>query len=513
MMSTPDSDAISAISGRSSFGAYDETRLRDNARSLNTLLRGILDNCRYWKIPPRHFRTASMSINSIFFFLFRLLARWRQPRLAAWLLYLGTRSLAHGGPKRSYRALVMTRTGFFQDIEETFRKDQNYDIVVWPSYALKAFASAILSPSLDHNFYLTDDREIEATKRAYRDFLAQTWTHFSKLMKIDVVLTGNFSYCAEREFAAMLETAGIPFIAIHKENVRPPKRVEYWRFLYKERRGPFTGRKILVYNDIERELQISSGIAAPDKIVVTGAPRLDRLHRWRHENASATVDSTTPQVLFFAFARHEKLTAIQRKPSAGIAGNMEQMDGDWGKLGWEELGQGAHQAMIELARRRPDIKVVVKTKGQNRKKDDILLMLRSTQEPLPPNLEVVPGGDPFELMMKSRVVIGFNTTGLLEALAAGKPVIVPWFGEAQRPAMREHIIDLWDSVTYAQSRDELIETVTHLVDNPVQPPDELNAPSEKALDYWVKNRDGGAAKRVLTEISNEVLRQSASQSE
>lgn len=446
-----------------------------------------------------------MFVHSVFYFLFRQFARWRQPRLAAWLLFLISRrprGRAHRPARPAHRALVMARAGFFEDIEESFRDARDFDIVVWPSFALKAFAAPILSPALDHNYYLTADAKIEATKRAYRDFLAQTWAHFARLMPVDVVLTGNFSYCAEREFAAMLEEAGTPFVAIHKENVRPPRRVEYWRHLYKERRGPFTGRKVLVYNDIERRLQIESGVAPPDRIVITGMPRLDRIHRWRREHAGPSGARTKPQVLFFAFARQEKLTAIQRKPSAGVAGNMEAMDGDWGKLGWTELGEGAHRAMVELARRRPDITVVVKTKGQRRKKDDILLMLQSAADTLPPNLKLVTGGDPFALMTESRVVVGFNTTGLLEAIAAGKPVVVPWFGEAQESTMRDHIIDLNGAVAYAPSQDELIGMVSDHIDNPRDIPDRLDESVSHVLEYWVGNPDSAAGARVHQAIKD-----------
>jgi hypothetical protein len=448
-----------------------------------------------------------MFVHSILYFLFRQFARWRQPRLAAWLLYLISRRLPVGATRTRnapYRALVMSRAGFFEDIEESFRDANDFEVVVWPSFALKAFSSAILSPSLDHNFYLTSDPKIESTKRAYRDFLAQVWTHLSWLMPIDIVLTGNFSYCAEREFAAVLEAAGTPFVAIHKENVRPPNRVGYWHHLYKERRGPFTGRTVLVYNDIERNLQIESGVAEPERIVITGMPRLDRVHRWRRQNAGPSRERTSPQVLFFAFARHEKLTGIQRKAYAGIEGNMEAMDGDWGKLGWNDLGQGSHRAMVELARRRPDITVIIKTKGQHRKKDDILLMLKSAAETLPENVKVVAGGDPFPLMTQSRAVIGFNTTGLLEAIAAGKPVIVPWFGEAQDSAMRGHIIDLEDAVTYAQSEEYLIRLVIDLVDNPRDVPNELAGSVSRVLRYWVGNDDCAAGQRVHNAIKDAV---------
>jgi hypothetical protein len=450
-----------------------------------------------------------MFVESVIYFLLRQFARWHQPRLAAGVLFLISRTLlrrhAGAGAHTSHRALVMARVGFFEDVEESFRGTRDFDVVMWPNFALKAFAAALLSPSLDHNYYLTADPQIEATKRAYRDFLAKVWAHFSTLMPVDVVLTGNFGYCAEREFGAVVEAAGTPFVALHKENVRPPKRVAYWHRLYKERRGPFAGRKVLVYNDIERELEIASMVAAPEKIVVTGMPRLDRIHRWRRQNVGATKDRTRPQVLFFAFARYEKLTAIQRKPAAGIAGDMEPIEGeDWGKLSWKELGEDSHRAMVELARRRPDISVIVKTKGQRRKKDDILSMLQFAADNMPPNLKIVAGGDPFELMTESRVVVGFNTTGLLEAIAAGKPVIVPWFGEAQDSAMRDHIIDLNEAVSYARTPEELIQLVSNFVDNPRNVPSELNETASRVLKHWVGNDDSAAGARVYRAIKDVV---------
>ena len=195
------------------------------------------------------------------FMLFRLIARYRLAQLGAVVLMLTSRRLdlarnVRRGAKR-YRALVMQRTGFLQDVEESFREGGDFDVISWSSFALKAFAAEILDPSLDHNNYISGDSRVDATKMEYRRFLADLWRRFRTMKPVDVVLTGNFAYFTEREFAVALEQAGTPFIALHKENVRPPRRVqEYWFTLYKDRRGKFGGRRILVYNEIERELEI-----------------------------------------------------------------------------------------------------------------------------------------------------------------------------------------------------------------------------------------------------------------
>jgi len=401
----------------------------------------------------------------------------------------------------------MTRQGFLEDVEESFASSSDFEVLCWPSFTLKAFAAAILSPKLDHNNYLTDDESIEATKLAYRRFLADVWRHYTKHKPVDVVLTGNFAYFTERELATALEEAGTAFIALHKENVRPPRRVkDYWFMLYKERRGKFTGRKVLVYNDVERELEISSGIAQPQGIVVTGAPRLDKLHRWRRAHAGQANGKSRPNILFFAFSRQDKLTAIQRKKAAGVPGNMEAMQGEWGKLSWGDFCVDTHRAIVDLARERPHIDVIVKSKGQSRKLTDIMQILDDIEEPLPENLKFIPGGDPFDLITAADVIVGFNTTGLLEAIAAGKPVIVPMFGEAREESMQDLIIDLGEAVEYAPSPDELKQIICRHVEQPAPLSSELPVPARKTLSYWVGNDDGNAGSRVLKAIRAEIER-------
>ncbi len=453
-----------------------------------------------------------MNIRAPVFFAFRSLAHLRLAGLAAQLLIYASRKMqspevdTHRASPR-HRAVILTRGGFLDDVKESFLDADDFEVIRWPSFALKAFATAMLSPELDHNFYLSDDPKIEATKTAYRQFLAKVWQKYNATMPVDVVLTGNFAYFPEREFATVLEEAGTPFIALHKENVRPPRRVEeYWFTLYKERRGKFTGRRICVYNEIERDLEISSGVMKPDGIVVTGMPRLDRLHRWRQENAGKAIGRARPMVLFFAFSRQDKLTAIHRKATAGLPGNMEPMEGEWGKLSWGRFCEGSHKAMIDLARSRPDIDVVFKLKGQTRAKTDITEMMDGFQKPLPANLSVISTGDPLELIAQCRVAAGFNTTALLEGLAAGKPVIVPRFEEALDPEMQDLIIDLGGAVEYASSPAEFVEMVLGYIDEPNEIASELSAESRRILRYWVGNDDGHAGGRVLEVVREETVR-------
>lgn len=446
--------------------------------------------------------------------LLEFFARHRLSWATAQVLSLVTRHLVVAnrvsrGGKRPFRILALNtnKAGVLQDVEESFRGCDEFQVYIWPSYALRPLAAALLSPKLDHNNYLTSDPEIDSSKKAYRGFLKQVWKHYCSISPCDAVLAGNFAYYQQREFGAALEECGTPFIAIHKENVRPPKRVkEYWAKIYRERRGPFVGRKILVYNEIERELEISCGVAEPDRIQVTGMPRLDRLHRWRRSKMKFEhhEDVDRPQLLFFSFSRMDKLTAPGRKGSgAGPKGRYE-IAGEWGRLGWDRMWAESHRAAIEIAKLNCNSRVIVKTKGQLRKEEEIQAILGVSSDGLPPNLELIAGGNPFNLITRSHVVIGFNTTGLLEAIAAGKPVIVPNFHEASEPKLQSLIIDLGDAVERASSSEDLIARASRHLNDHVNPSPDLSPAAIQTLEHWVGNSDGCSGERVLTAIRNEI---------
>lgn len=452
-----------------------------------------------------------IDVKAIVWPLLGLLARLDQPWLAGQVLRLITRRLSipsHAPTRPQYRVLALNvnKSGGLEDIEESFRDAAKFDVIAWPSYALRPMANVLLSPELDHNNYLTDDPNVEGSKDTYRRFLKNLWRHFRPAMKIDAVIASNFSYCHQREFGAALEELGTPFIAIHKENVRPPKRVkEYWTKLYKEHRGPFAGRKILVYNEIERNLEVSTDVAEPGMIEVTGMPRLDKLHRWRRKHAGPANPHDELQVLFFAFSRQNKLSAPGKKQLANASSRgFHSIDGDWGRLGWDQMWCDSHKAMIDVARANPDIRVIIKFKSQLRKSIELQELLQSGEESLPPNLEVVAGGDPFELIVASQVVVGFNTTGLLEAVAAGKLVVVPRFLEAAAEERRDLVIELGDAALYPGSREELARLVSDLARSRPPVPEALAAPAMETLRYWVGNDDGAAGARVFAAIQQEI---------
>lgn len=450
-------------------------------------------------------------LRNIFYFaphwVFRFLARRRWANLAALICRLTLRS-PHGARRpnvgKPYTVFMLPRVIFAEDVVASFGDGDNFRIVM-PSYMMiKGLADGFFPPYIDDNNYRSSNPEIEDCKRAYRKFLTRMWTKLRRYIQVDVVVTGNFAYFAERELATAVEDVGTPFIAMYKECLKVPGEVEFAKSLYRERRGPFTGRRVLVYNNIERELQIEAGIVEPEQITVCGMPRLDRVHRWRKANAGLIVVKTLrPQILFFSFSPTAALPRIPRRPNAGVPGNLEKLDPSFEDLSWKEMTRATYEAILCLARETPEVDVVIKSKVGRRDQDQLGQFLGAFGN-LPSNVRVVVGGDPLDLIAASQVACGFNSTALMEAIAAGVSVVVPQFEEALEERMQPYIVDMEDAVYYARSPEQLVSRLREeaLTMRPV--PAELGEAQLRVLNRWVGNTDGRAGERVRTAVLGEL---------
>ena len=236
----------------------------------------------------------------------------------------------------------------------------------------------------------------------YRAFLTRFWQALDPHQRIHAVISGNFAYYAEREFAAALEGLGVPFIALHKENCWTPGPRHSGRS--KERRGPFLGRRILVYSPMERDLQVRSGIVDPPRIEVVGMPRLDEVHRWRVANIGVIPQ---PAILFASFPADVGMPVLRkgtlREGPQGFQRYTEVISKGAESLDVADLCHATHRAILQLAVACPELTVVVKTKGRVRDRTDLarFLGVRDEQD-LPDNMRVVHGGSPLPLLFNRR---------------------------------------------------------------------------------------------------------------
>jgi hypothetical protein len=388
-----------------------------------------------------------------------------------------------------YRVLVIRKAVFNEDVLEALRDADDLQLFGVGRAVLKAMAVGVLPRAVcDDATYVTDDPTVEQAKLRYRRLWAATWRRLLLLRRYDAVLTGNWAYWAEREMASALEAMGTPFIVLHKEGIKPPERSKMLRDLFRKTRGHFTGRRVLVYQEDERRHQVEGGISRPDQVRVVGMARMDRVHRWRAAAAAGLVPARAerPTVLVLAFLPNNFLPSY-----SGIASD----------LAWNELCLGTCRAVLAVAQADPRIDVVFRPREHERAEAEAWLDRAGER---PSNLRVEAKGEVMPFVEASWVVCGHNTTVMLEGLAAGKPVVVPHFGEMLDPRYHGYNVELGEAVEHATSPDDLAARILRHCRQPAPIPAELSAPARAELARWTGNPDGGAGGRVRRAIAEEL---------
>ncbi|MBT4043881.1 MAG: hypothetical protein HOK21_15825 [Rhodospirillaceae bacterium] len=447
-------------------------------------------------------------VREFWWFAFRWSAKANLPGLAARLLHGVIGEVPSPTNPDAVNLLLISKQGLAEDAMAAFGADPRFRIFAFDKVnvkALKAMISAFCPPTLDDHSYKTDDPAIVAGKAAYQSFIGAVWQRLIAYRPYDAVLSANFAYYAERPLAAALEAIGTPFIPLHKENLKTPGLEPFFINFYRDRRGPYEGRGTLVYNQVEKRIQVGAGVLPPERVTIVGMPRLDPVHAWRKKGE---VPTGAKRALFFSFTAKTGLPRIPRKYDPDGLGDRD-VDLDLDALHWDELAAAYHRAAVHVARQAPDVTVIVKTKSGKYEVDAARALMAQAGE-IPANLKLVEGGDPLDLILASDVICGFTTTALFEALAAGKPIVCPRFAEAVDDKNLPYIVDMEDAVSYGGSEAEMADQVIAHLQAPRIVVADLSAEAMALLEKWTGNADGKAGIRVADAVLAEVSKASSS---
>jgi len=421
-----------------------------------------------------------------------LAARHRLPGLAAGFLDSQIRLEKRAEAERPVNLLYLPKPGFTEDVAWSFARDPRFNVFALGREAPKALLAPFFPADIDDNTYALAAAGREEARGRLRGLWRDVWSRAGRARAVDVVVTGNFGYYAEQEMAAALEELGTPFVALHKENLKTPGLVPVYADLYRDRRRPFSGSLIGTYNEIERQIEAESGIFPAERIHVVGMPRLDAVHRWREASAGA-LSGGRPCVLFMSFNEKTGSPYIGRKRAEG----RERLAPELEAVSWSRLVRECHVAMLRLAEANPDLDVVVKAKNNAQSLDALERMFGGPVK-LPANLRIVAGGDPMPLIAAADVLCSFNSTTVLEGLAADLPVVVPDFAEAAEPHLVPFVLDLGEGAIKARSAEAMARLLAEAARarSARARRRELDPAARASLRHWLGNDDGAAGRRA-----------------
>src|SRR5262245_23535555 len=297
----------------------------------------------------------------------------------------------------------------------------------------------------------------DAIYRASRERAMQIWRrvlpNVLSRFRIGAVIGAAAHYHTDWDIGTVSEAIGAPYVVLHRENsfvAAPAMLREVTERMRKAH--PFTGRMIILHNDRARQSFIDSGYVPPERVVSIGCLRMHEWVRWCDRRPAIGNDA-----LLFSFSY-----------ASGLIGRKNYATD--GPLGFVDLFRQTHVAFAELAKANPGRRFVVKTKYGRSDRNAILQGLSGAgiDAAAIPNYRITVTDDPHDLIRQSAVVIAFQSTTMLEAALAARPVVVPLFAEAARADHKPYLRfrDAYHLFRTAESVNEMKALVQRNLETP-----------------------------------------------
>ncbi|CAO6124291.1 hypothetical protein MCEMIHM21_00188 [Candidatus Pelagibacterales bacterium] len=316
-----------------------------------------------------------------------------------------------------YKVLVLTKSAGIDDLISSQKKyNKNISYFTFPRYFLKFIFETVVN----HNQELTDEKYISKNKLAdkskenYKNFLISFLKIFIKKYPFDIFIGFNFIYAAERELHAASQKLKIPFLVLFKECVITKTQFNYVSYTWKKNNDRFEGSKIGVYSHLAKKYLTHSKIIAKNKIDIVGCSRLE-------ESFAYKKILPKNKIVYFAIEKYRGLpNRYYETQGAKFYKNLK--DHNWynNNFSWEVLHIKTLKILRSFATNNPEIEIIIKIKTGEK-------IDQNNFKSFPKNIKIFNGGVGHGFLKDSKIVIGWNSTIILEAIAANRFILLPYF--------------------------------------------------------------------------------------
>jgi hypothetical protein len=415
--------------------------------------------------------------------LYGLLA-WFFARQVAELLPDGSTIRASASRRSGKLTMLALSHHFFRGDMQCFADVGEVRVLLlderWLTRLMFQFYPLDMAPHLIRPF--VNPHPEEATWEAkirYRDFLRNFLPRFNQRLGIDCAIGHHFLYRANVDWGAIFEEIGVRYVALHSESML--LSMAHTRKTVCKRvssMGKFEGSHIIVYCRTGVDAFSSTGFVPREKISNLGAPRMDPFVR-KIKNFEPRPRSHK-QVSFFTFLLDSGLDAPLHS-----------------------FFRDVHLAIAELAVENPDVDFVMKSKRNywrtwSRLATHVWREAGFDLKDLP-NIKLVQDGDTHDLIFGCDVVCAFNSTTLLEAGLAAKPVVVPYFGALRSSEYDDRILwrkSLPRAFDVGTTKETFKAQILQRLDDP-KVDDSAMAERRRLFEEYVSDLEGKATERYI----------------
>lgn len=345
-----------------------------------------------------------------------LAVKFGSPLLYAVSWRLRLRRLGQRSSVGRRRVLAVSRRIAKEDFAAIAEQFHDAEIWMLPKPCLRPLFQHCFDQCADRNelteWNYHNSKVCRPGREAYRSVLGRIfvwWRRFG--FEFDAVLTGNVGYPIEQELLLEAQTSGSKVFVLYKEGMAIPGRWKEDEAMVRNDRKHFWDFMLFYNESIRKTIMSSAWPQHMERSVAVGIPRLDRYFELGEP-------TDRKQVLLFSCDPKEKFEYFDA-PDARIKEAIARAD-------------EFHRNVICLADAFPDTDFVIKTKAPQRYLDyldDLVAGMKDPDLSNRKNLRITNDSTAFELISESFAVFGFATTTLIEAIIAGREVIIPDFGD------------------------------------------------------------------------------------
>jgi hypothetical protein len=203
---------------------------------------------------------------------------------------------------------------------------------------------------------------------------------------IEAVVSSHIDYWQDEGIRVACSRLGIPFLALCHENYNVPKTFRVRSNEFQKLGFRFNGTAVATFSEHMRDMFVREQICSPNRIVVTGAPRLDI---WRR-----VTNKPGPRIALLAFLNQAKYYASS------------------------DYFFSVLDALCALVERAEGWELVVKCKGS---RDGSAVAERIEGRP---NVSVTSEASLTDVLSTASIVVGGNSFSMVEALLSGAALFV-----------------------------------------------------------------------------------------
>jgi len=404
----------------------------------------------------------------------------RAVRIARRTLY--TREFFRAGPRRrgtpDGKTFVIFNHCYDLDVDALCAADGPHTL--WVLDPFKLFTDVLY-------FFPPEQRDLNcvygagAMRESIAGFKAAYITELAQRLRrethLDALITPSDVFYYLRPLIEELRALGVPTIVQDKEGtIAPSAMMEEHARVMADRYPPIADHYYF-WNETVRDYWRRIG-ARDEVMTVLGQPRSDfffHADRWPSKTALGLTENR-PLVVAFTYDADTYLRTTEALPDRP----------------WKQLRDETHAAMRDLARER-DVEVVIKAHPQQVELAEVV------DEFAGDPVKVVAGANSAShLIVRADVIVGFQSTVMIEAMLTTKPVIYAGWGPAHRK-YEAGLVPIHHSggCELPDSRADLDRMLRAALDGQLAPSPEMLRARRAFTDRYFYGADGSVSKRVL----------------